>query len=96
MSDPSQTDDTATSDVADDTLIGEYANYVSVSSTQTEFYIDFMLNVPAATNGGEDQVLAVRRIMISPMLVRGLIKALEQEASSYESTFTIMLPTVGS
>ncbi len=35
MSDPTQSDDTVTDDVANDPMLGEYVNYVSVSSTQT-------------------------------------------------------------
>lgn len=82
-------------DDAIEPMIGEYANYVSVGSIQTEFYIDFMQTVPG-TAGEDEQVMPVRRILISPMLIRGLVRALEQEISNYESTYTMTLPTVES
>lgn len=75
-------------------MVGEYANYVSVGSTQTEFYLDFFHVVPGSGDG--DHVLPVRRLLISPMLVRGLVRALEEEIGSYESTFNMTLPTVQS
>lgn len=100
MSDPQ--DDTTIDDedeVEEDdappaTMVGEYANYASVGSTQTEFYLDFYHVVPGTSSGNVEQVLPVRRIMISPMLVRGLVRALEEEISSYETTYHLTLPTV--
>ncbi len=81
----------------DEVMIGEYANYAAVGSTQTEFYLDFFHVVPGSgTETTDEQVLPVRRIMISPMLVRGLVRALEQEVSNYEATYKITLPTVES
>jgi Protein of unknown function (DUF3467) len=80
-----------------DLLVGEYANYVSVGSTQTEFFIDFMQVVPGTgDDSGNSQVLPVRRLLISPMLARGLMRAIEQEVLSYETTYSIMLPTLES
>jgi hypothetical protein len=73
---------------------GEYANYVSVGSTQTEFYIDFF-HVNPVGDGGEE-VIPVRRILVSPMLIRGVIRALEQEVSSYEMNYHMTLPTMES
>jgi len=80
---------------ADQTMIGEYANYISVGSTQTEFYIDYFHVVPASSNDeGDEQVLPVRRLLVSPMLIRGLIRALEEEVANYEGTYHLTLPTV--
>jgi len=76
-----------------DTMIGEYANYISVGSIQTEFYIDFRQTVPGGSSENE-QILPVRRILISPMLIRGLVRALEDEITSYESSYGVSLPTV--
>jgi hypothetical protein len=76
------------------TFGGEYANYVSVGSTQTEFYIDFFHVNP--TGDGGEEVIPVRRILISPMLIRGVIRALEQEVSSYEMNYHMTLPTMES
>ena len=73
----------------DESMVGEYANYVSVGSTQTEFYIDFFHVVPG---GSGEQTLPVRRLLISPMLVRGLVHALEEEISAYEGSYSITLP----
>lgn len=75
-----------------DPMTGEYANFVSVGSTQTEFYIDFMQVVPGGAT--DDQVLPVRRLLISPMLVRGLVRALDQEITNYEGAYHFTLPTV--
>ena len=74
-------------------MVGEYANYISVGSTQTEFYIDFFHVVP---DGSEERVLPVRRLLVSPMLIRGLMRALQAEVLSYESTYHFTLPTVES
>ncbi len=87
----SDEDDTQSSDLL---MVGEYANYASVGSTQTEFYLDFFHVVPGAPESGQEQVLPVRRILISPMLVRGIVRALEEEITSYESTYHITLPMV--
>jgi hypothetical protein len=85
-----QDDDIETT--ADDTMMGEYANYVSVGSTQTEFYLDFFLVVPG--DNGEEHTVPVRRLLISPMLMRGLQGALDNEIQTYETTYHIQLPTV--
>ncbi len=77
---------------AGETMMGEYANYVSVGSTQTEFYLDFFLVVPG--DNGEEHTVPVRRLLISPMLMRGLQGALENEIATYETTYHIQLPTV--
>ncbi len=91
-----QPQDSAVDDAAD-TMVGEYANYITVGSTQTEFYIDFYQVVPAgSSDGGEEHVLPVRRLLVSPMLVRGLMRALEEEVENYEGTYHITLPTVES
>ena len=90
------TEDEALDDEQDDQLeamVGEYANYISVGSTQTEFYIDFFHVVP---DGSEERVLPVRRLLVSPMLIRGLMRALQAEVSTYESTYHFTLPTVES
>ena len=96
MSQPYQTDNVAMATDPIEPMLGEYANYVSVGSIQTEFYIDFMQTVPGSAVGDEEQVVPVRRILISPMLIRGLVRALEQEIANYESTYTLTLPTVES
>ncbi len=74
-------------------MVGEYANYISVGSTQTEFYIDFFQVVPGAD---AEQVMPVRRLLVSPMLIRGLMRALDSEVARYEATYRITLPIVQS
>ena len=98
MAEPEEEDvayDESQDDTDTEAMVGEYANFASVGSTQTEFYLDFFHVVPGNSAGAET-VLPVRRIMISPMLVRGLVRALEEEISGYESTYHIALPTVES
>lgn len=78
-------------------MVGEYANYISVGSTQTEFYLDFFQVVPgSAGDGSDEQVLPVRRLLLSPMLIRGLMQALGAEVATYESTYHFNLPTLKS
>lgn len=91
MAQPYTTTDDDDLDQADP-MTGEYANFVSVGSTQTEFYIDFMQVVPGGS--GDDHVLPVRRLLLSPMLVRGLVRAMEQEITNYEGAYHFSLPTV--
>lgn len=82
-------------DPATDTMVGEYANYITVGSTQTEFYIDFFQVVPSSSADDDNEhVMPVRRLLVSPMLVRGLMHALEQEVENYESTYHLTLPSV--
>ncbi len=79
------------------TMVGEYANYITVGSTQTEFYIDFFQVVPSAAAEDEhEHVIPVRRLLVSPMLMRGLMRALEEEVDNYEATYHLTLPTVES
>lgn len=77
----------------DEPMIGEYANEVSVGSTQTEFYIDFYQYVPGSDG---DHMVPVRRLLISPMLMRSLVKALEDEIGNYETTYHVSLPVMES
>jgi hypothetical protein len=98
MSDPNASDPNL---IGDDeqtgTMVGEYANYITVGSTQTEFYIDFFQVVPSSSSDDEhEHVIPVRRLLVSPMLMRGLMRALEEEVDNYESTYHLTLPTVES
>ncbi len=66
----------------EETAQGVYANLVVVNHNETEFVLDFIYVQP---QGSRAKVRS--RVITSPAHLRGLIRALEKNLSSYEEKF---------
>lgn len=63
-------------------LIGDYANFARIAHTPGDFVIDFGQHV------AEQQTVAMkRRIIMSPVNVKSLLRALEENVRKYEESF---------
>jgi hypothetical protein len=63
---------------------GVWANFAAVHHSEHEFTIDFVrLDYSAVSDDGEMQGIVVARVGVSPLFVRQLISALEDNWSKY-------------
>ncbi len=64
----------------DEDLKGRYANALSISHNESEFYLDFMLLLPPAGQ-------VVSRIITNPGHMKRILAALEENLKIYEKNF---------
>jgi hypothetical protein len=68
---------------------GVYANGVGVWSTQTEFTLDFLVNLPPQAGTGTDKPLSlvevVARLKLPPALIFQLLRNLSDALSKHEA-----------
>lgn len=63
---------------------GSWSNFAQVSHSEHEFTIDFMrLDYARVSDDGEMQGIVVARVGVSPLFVRQLITALEDNWAKY-------------
>jgi hypothetical protein len=68
--------------VADQQALGTYANFASIVHNFAEFIIDFGRIVP-----GRDDVHVVSRMVMTPIHVKQLLRALTENVAIYERNF---------
>ncbi len=68
--------------VADQQALGTYANFASIVHNFAEFIIDFGRIVP-----GREEVQVVSRVVMTPVHLKQLMRALTQNVSIYERNF---------
>jgi hypothetical protein len=76
--------------IASPDLKSEYANLVRIAHSPVEFVVEFARLLP-----GEAHPLNVSKVVLSPLAVKMLQKALTENVSRFESTFgEISMPGV--
>jgi Protein of unknown function (DUF3467) len=68
--------------VSDQQALGTYANFVSIVHNFAEFILDFGRMVP-----GRNDVQVVSRIVMTPVHVKQLLRALTENVAIYERSF---------
>ncbi len=68
--------------VSDQQALGTYANFVSIVHNFAEFILDFGRVVP-----GRDDVQVVSRLVMTPVHVKQLLRALAENVTIYERNF---------
>ena len=68
--------------VSDQQALGTYANFASIVHNFAEFILDFGRIVP-----GREEVQVVSRVVMTPVHVRQLLKALSENVAIYERNF---------
>ncbi len=68
--------------VSDQQALGTYANFASIVHNFAEFIMDFGRIVP-----GRDEVQVVSRIVMTPVHVKQLLRALTENVAIYERNF---------
>lgn len=68
--------------VKDDLALGTYANFASIVHNFAEFIIDLGRIVP-----GRDHVEVVSRVVMTPVHVKQLLRALAENVAIYERNF---------
>jgi hypothetical protein len=68
--------------VSDQQALGTYANFASIVHNFAEFIIDFGRMVP-----GRDDVQVVTRIVMTPVHLKQLLRALTENVAIYERNF---------
>jgi hypothetical protein len=73
--------------VGDHQLLGSYANFASIVHNFGEFILDFGRIVP-----GRDDVQVVTRVVMTPVHVKQLLRALNENVAIYENNFGEIAP----
>jgi hypothetical protein len=68
--------------VSDQQSLGTYANFVSIVHNFAEFILDFGRVVP-----GRDDVQVVSRVVMTPIHIKQLLRALTENVAIYERNF---------
>jgi hypothetical protein len=68
--------------VSDQQALGTYANFASIVHNFAEFIIDFGRMVP-----GREDVQVVARVVMTPVHVKQLLRALTENVAIYERNF---------
>lgn len=68
--------------VSDQQALGTYANFASIVHNYAEFIIDLGRMVP-----GRDDVTVVSRVVMTPVHVKQLLRALHENVAIYERNF---------
>lgn len=68
--------------VSDQQALGTYANFVSIVHNFAEFILDFGRVVP-----GREDVQVVSRVVMTPIHVKQLLRALHENVAIYERNF---------
>jgi hypothetical protein len=68
--------------VGDQLALGTYANFASIVHNYAEFIIDFGRIVP-----GRDEVQVVSRVVMTPVHLKQLLRALSENVAIYERNF---------
>jgi hypothetical protein len=68
--------------VSDQQALGTYANFASIVHNFAEFIIDFGRMVP-----GREDVQVVARVVMTPVHVKQLLRALTENVTIYERNF---------
>lgn len=68
---------------------GTYSNLAVISHSPNEFVIDFLSLLP-----GMPKPQVVNRIIMTPSNAMGLLKALEENISKYQSEFSVELDNI--
>ena len=68
--------------VGDQQALGTYANFASIVHNFAEFIIDFGRIVP-----GREEVQVVSRVVMTPVHLKQLMRALTENVSIYERNF---------
>jgi hypothetical protein len=68
--------------VSDQLALGTYANFASIVHNFAEFIIDFGRIVP-----GRDEVQVVSRVVMTPVHLKQLLRALTENVAIYERNF---------
>jgi hypothetical protein len=68
--------------VSDQQALGTYANFASIVHNFAEFIIDFGRIVP-----GRDEVQVVSRVVMTPVHLKQLMRALTENVAIYERSF---------
>lgn len=68
--------------VGDQLALGTYANFASIVHNFAEFIIDFGRIVP-----GRDEVQVVSRVVMTPVHLKQLLRALTENVAIYERNF---------
>jgi hypothetical protein len=83
--------------LSDQQALGTYANFVSIVHNYAEFVLDFGRIVP-----GREDVQVVSRLVMTPLHVKQLLRALNENVAIYERNFGTVpdgpvppLPTTG-
>ena len=71
--------------VSDQLALGTYANFASIVHNFAEFIIDFGRIVP-----GRDEVQVVSRVVMTPVHVKQLLRALTENVAIYERNFGLI------
>ncbi|HVN30485.1 MAG TPA: DUF3467 domain-containing protein [Thermoanaerobaculaceae bacterium] len=69
--------------VSDQQALGTYANFASIVHNFAEFIIDFGRMVP-----GREDVQVVARVVMTPVHVKQLLRALTENVAIYERNFS--------
>lgn len=68
--------------LSDQQALGTYANFVSIVHNYAEFVLDFGRIVP-----GREDVQVVSRLVMTPLHVKQLLRALNENVAIYEQNF---------
>ncbi|HPS77671.1 MAG TPA: DUF3467 domain-containing protein [Thermoanaerobaculaceae bacterium] len=68
--------------LSDQQALGTYANFVSIVHNYAEFVLDFGRIVP-----GREDVQVVSRLVMTPLHVKQLLRALSENVAIYEQNF---------
>lgn len=68
-----------------DNAKGNYANYLRVNHSGTEFLLDFFIKQPSHT-------LSAGRILVNPIYIKDFVKTLQENIEKYEERYNIKLP----
>lgn len=68
--------------LSDQQALGTYSNFVSIVHNYAEFVLDFGRMVP-----GREDVQVVSRVVMSPLHVKQLLRALTENVAIYERSF---------
>lgn len=63
-------------------LIGDYANFARISHMPGDFFLDFGQHLPE-----QNRVAMKRRIVMSPVNVKSLLRALDENVRRYEDHY---------
>lgn len=68
--------------LSDQQALGTYSNFVSIVHNYAEFVLDFGRIVP-----GREDVQVVSRVVMTPLHVKQLLRALNENVAIYERSF---------
>ena len=63
-------------------IMGDYANFARISHMPGDFFLDFGQHLPE-----KNTVALKRRIVMSPVNVKSLLRALQENVSKYEERY---------